>query len=112
MSCECGVTRRPGHFVYSRMMRAATLGSALVNGSSDQLHRTSSHSATAVAESGTLMLVSGADNPTRAAELEQTLIRGAHGPRRLHVIVVGQAGAEAQSARIVRVLSQRGDERE
>jgi L-lactate dehydrogenase complex protein LldG len=92
----------------------------------------------AVAESGTLMLLSGADNPTtlnflpdthvvivsaqdiagdyetlwqrlrdrfgpgtlprtvnlitgpsRSADVEQTLILGAHGPRRLHVIVVG-----------------------
>jgi L-lactate dehydrogenase complex protein LldG len=92
----------------------------------------------AVAESGTLMLLSGADNPTtlnflpdthvvlvsaadvagdyetlwerlrerfgegimprtvnlitgpsRSADIGQTLILGAHGPRRLHVIVVG-----------------------
>ena len=94
----------------------------------------------AAAESGTLMLVSGADNPTtlnflpdthivvidakdvagdyetlwrrlrekfgdgvmprtvnfitgpsRSADIEQTLILGAHGPRRLHVMVVGKA---------------------
>jgi L-lactate dehydrogenase complex protein LldG len=93
----------------------------------------------AVAESGTLMLVSGKDNPTtlnflpdthmvvvdgadiagdyetlwdklrerfgagtmprtvnwitgpsRSADIEQTLILGAHGPRRLHVMVVGE----------------------
>jgi L-lactate dehydrogenase complex protein LldG len=99
-----------------------------------------SHAFGGVAESGTLMLVSGADNPTtlnflpdthvvvidandvagdyeslwrklrekfgegamprtvnlitgpsRSADIEQTLILGAHGPRRLHVIVVGQA---------------------
>ena len=97
-----------------------------------------SHAFGAVAESGTLMLLSGADNPTtlsflpdthvvlvsaadvagdyetlwerlrarfgegimprtvnlitgpsRSADIGQTLILGAHGPRRLHVIVVG-----------------------
>ena len=101
-----------------------------------------SHAFGAAAESGTLMLVSGPDNPTtlnflpdthivvidakdvagdyetlwrrlretfgdgamprtvnlitgpsRSADIEQTLILGAHGPRRLHVIVVGDAGA-------------------
>jgi L-lactate dehydrogenase complex protein LldG len=99
-----------------------------------------SHAFGAVAESGTLMLVSGPDNPTtlnflpdthivvldakdvagdyetlwrrlrekfgdglmpravnlitgpsRSADIEQTLILGAHGPRRLHVIMVGEA---------------------
>ena len=103
-----------------------------------------SHAFGAVAESGTLMLVSGADNPTtlnflpdthmvvvdakdvagdyeslwrrlrekfgdglmprtvnlitgpsRSADIEQTLILGAHGPRRLHVMVVGEAGKGA-----------------
>ena len=93
----------------------------------------------AVAETGTLVLTSGADNPTtlnflpeahmvlinasdvlgsyeeawdrlrtvygeatlprtvnmisgpwRTADIEQTLVRGAHGPRRLHVMVVGE----------------------
>jgi L-lactate dehydrogenase complex protein LldG len=29
--------------------------------------------------------------PSRSADIEQTLILGAHGPRRLHVIVVGEA---------------------
>ena len=29
--------------------------------------------------------------PSRTADIEQTLILGAHGPRRLHVIVVGEA---------------------
>jgi L-lactate dehydrogenase complex protein LldG len=97
-----------------------------------------SHAFAAVAETGTLVLVSGADNPTtlnflpdvhivvvnaddvasdfesvmarlrerfgagamprtvnmvtgpsRSADIEQTLILGAHGPRKLHVIVVG-----------------------
>jgi L-lactate dehydrogenase complex protein LldG len=97
-----------------------------------------SHAFGAAAESGTLVLLSGADNPTtlnflpdthivlvgaddiagdyetlwerlrdrfgvgslprainlitgpsRSADVEQTLILGAHGPRRLHVIVVG-----------------------
>jgi len=101
-----------------------------------------SHAFGAAAESGTLMLVSGADNPTtlnflpdthivvidakdvagdyetlwqklretfgdakmprtvnlitgpsRSADIEQTLILGAHGPRRLHVMVVGVAAA-------------------
>jgi L-lactate dehydrogenase complex protein LldG len=99
-----------------------------------------SHAFGGVAESGTLMLVSGPDNPTtlnflpdthvvvvdakdvagdyetlwkrlrekfgdglmprtvnlitgpsRSADIEQTLILGAHGPRRLHVIVVGKS---------------------
>jgi L-lactate dehydrogenase complex protein LldG len=98
-----------------------------------------SHAFGAVAESGTLMLLSGKDNPTtlnflpdthivvvdaadiagdyetlwrklrerfgagtmprtvnwitgpsRSADIEQTLILGAHGPRRLHVMVVGE----------------------
>jgi L-lactate dehydrogenase complex protein LldG len=95
-----------------------------------------SHAFGAVAESGTLMLASGKDNPTtlnflpdthvvivdpkdiagdyetlwrklretgsmprtvnwitgpsRSADIEQTLILGAHGPRRLHVMVVGE----------------------
>jgi L-lactate dehydrogenase complex protein LldG len=97
-----------------------------------------SHAFAGVAETGTLVLTSGADNPTslnflpdnhivvveakdvagdyeaiwprlrekfgeglmprvvnlitgpsRSADIEQTLILGAHGPRRLHVIVVG-----------------------
>jgi L-lactate dehydrogenase complex protein LldG len=97
-----------------------------------------SHALAGVAETGTLALVSGADNPTtlnflpdthvvmvdakdvtgdyetvwdrirerygaetmprtvnfitgpsRSADIEQTLILGAHGPRKLHVIVVG-----------------------
>jgi L-lactate dehydrogenase complex protein LldG len=97
-----------------------------------------SHAIGAVAETGTLVLTSGADNPTtlnflpdvhivvvnardvlsdfeavmerlrerfgagampravnmitgpsRSADIEQTLILGAHGPRKLHVIVVG-----------------------
>jgi L-lactate dehydrogenase complex protein LldG len=30
--------------------------------------------------------------PSRTADIEQTLFLGAHGPRRLHVIVVGEAG--------------------
>jgi L-lactate dehydrogenase complex protein LldG len=99
-----------------------------------------SHALGAAAESGTLMLVSGSDNPTRlnflpdthvvvidakdvagdyetlwrrlrekfgdglmprtvnlitgpsrSADIEQTLILGAHGPRRLHVMVVGKS---------------------
>jgi len=99
-----------------------------------------SHAFGAAAESGTLVLLSGPDNPTtlnflpdthivvvdakdvagdyeslwarlrekfgdglmprtvnmitgpsRSADIEQTLILGAHGPRRLHVMVVGEA---------------------
>lgn len=99
----------------------------------------------AVAETGTLVLVSGPDNPTtlnflpdvhivvanasdiagdfetamarlrerfgegampravnmitgpsRSADIEQTLILGAHGPRRLHVIVIGEVMESAQ----------------
>ena len=98
-----------------------------------------SHAFGAIAESGTLMLTSGPDNPTtlnflpdthivvvdaadvagdyetlwtrlrsqygegamprtvnlitgpsRSADIEQTLILGAHGPRRLHVVIVSQ----------------------
>ena len=98
-----------------------------------------SHAFGAVAETGTLVLISGAENPTtlnflpdvhivvvsapdvasdfetvmarlrsrfgagamprtinmitgpsRSADIEQTLILGAHGPRKLHVIVVGE----------------------
>lgn len=98
-----------------------------------------SHAFAAIAETGTLILTSGADNPTtlnflpdvhivvvsasdvasdfeavmarlrgrfgagamprtvnmitgpsRSADIEQTLILGAHGPRKLHVIVVGE----------------------
>jgi L-lactate dehydrogenase complex protein LldG len=30
--------------------------------------------------------------PSRSADIEQTLLLGAHGPRRLHVILVGEAG--------------------
>jgi L-lactate dehydrogenase complex protein LldG len=101
-----------------------------------------SHAFGAVAETGTVVLTSGADNPTtlnflpdnhivvvnvndvaadfetifaqlrrsfgdgqlprvvnlitgpsRSADIEQTLILGAHGPRRLHVIVVGEVRA-------------------
>jgi L-lactate dehydrogenase complex protein LldG len=100
------------------------------------------HAFAAVAETGTLVLTSGPDNPTtlnflpdnhivvvdanhiaadfervfvrlrarfgerqlprvvnmitgpsRSADIEQTLILGAHGPRRLHVIVVGSKEA-------------------
>jgi L-lactate dehydrogenase complex protein LldG len=31
-------------------------------------------------------LVSG---PSRTADIEQTIVRGAHGPRRLHVLILG-----------------------
>ena len=100
-----------------------------------------SHAFGAVAETGTLVLISGAENPTtlnflpdnhivvvdvndvagdfetifarlrrhcgdrrlsrlvnlvtgpsRSADIEQTLILGAHGPRRLHVILLGDIG--------------------
>lgn len=99
---------------------------------------TVSHAAAAVAESGTLVLTSGPDNPTtlnflpethivvvnagdvfgdyetvwkmvrgqfgkgemprtvnmitgpsRSADIEQTILLGAHGPRRLHIVIVG-----------------------
>jgi L-lactate dehydrogenase complex protein LldG len=99
-----------------------------------------SHAFAAVAETGTLVMASGADNPTslnflpdnhvvvveasdvagdyetvwrrlrekfgdgvmpralnlitgpsRSADIEQTMLLGAHGPRRLHVILVGEA---------------------
>ncbi len=99
-----------------------------------------SHATAAVAEAGTLVLVSGADNPTtlnfmpdvhmvvvraedvvgdyesawdkirlvsgkgqmprtvnliagpsRSGDIQQTILLGAHGPRRLHILVVGKA---------------------
>jgi L-lactate dehydrogenase complex protein LldG len=112
-------------------------------GVSDGQQRASvSHAFGAVAETGTLVLTSGRDNPTtlnflpdnhivivdvndvvsdfetifaqlrrhfgdrqlsrvinlitgpsRSADIEQTLILGAHGPRRLHVILVGEVRA-------------------
>jgi L-lactate dehydrogenase complex protein LldG len=34
----------------------------------------------------TLNLISG---PSRTADIEQTIVRGAHGPRRLHVLILG-----------------------
>ncbi len=37
----------------------------------------------------TVNLITG---PSRSADIEQTLILGAHGPRKLHVIVVGEGG--------------------
>jgi len=37
--------------------------------------------------------------PSRSADIEQTLILGAHGPRRLHVIVVGKPGSRAGTRR-------------
>jgi L-lactate dehydrogenase complex protein LldG len=117
--------------------RAATL--TVSRGPSDGSDAAAlSHAFAAVAETGTLVLVSGADNPTtlnflsdahivvvdaadiagdyetvvarlrqsfgagrlprtvnmitgpsRSADIEQTLILGAHGPRKLHVIVLG-----------------------
>jgi L-lactate dehydrogenase complex protein LldG len=119
--------------------RAATLD--VTTGISDGKQLASvSHAFAGVAETGTLILTSGPDNPTtlnflpdnhivvveakdvagdyeaiwqrlrdafgdrtmprtvnmitgpsRSADIEQTLILGAHGPRRLHVIVVGEA---------------------
>jgi L-lactate dehydrogenase complex protein LldG len=118
--------------------RAGTL--EVTTGRSDGLQLASvSHAFAGVAETGTLVLTSGKDNPTtlnflpdnhivviaandvagdyetvwqrlrdvhgarmlprtvnmitgpsRSADIEQTLILGAHGPRRLHVIVVGE----------------------
>ena len=102
-----------------------------------------SHAFGAVAETGTLAMISGADNPTtlnflpdnhivvveasdivgdfetvlarlrkqfgkgvmprtlnfitgpsRSADIEQTLLLGAHGPRRLHIVIVDEAGAD------------------
>jgi L-lactate dehydrogenase complex protein LldG len=36
----------------------------------------------------TLNLITG---PSRSADIEQTLLLGAHGPRRLHIVIVRQA---------------------
>jgi L-lactate dehydrogenase complex protein LldG len=38
----------------------------------------------------TVNLITG---PSRSADIEQTLLLGAHGPRTLHIIVVGEAAA-------------------
>lgn len=42
-----------------------------------------------------VMLVTG---PSRSADIEQTLELGAHGPRRLHVVLVEDTGVQAASA--------------
>ena len=39
-----------------------------------------------------IMWVTG---PSRSADIEQTLLLGAHGPRRLHIVVVTGRTAEA-----------------
>ena len=124
--------------------RAGTLGVSPMGARAQQGHdglTAVSHALGAVAETGTLVMASGADNPTslnflpdnhivvleasavagdyetvwqrlrekfgdgvmpravnlitgpsRSADIEQTLLLGAHGPRRLHVILVGEAG--------------------
>jgi L-lactate dehydrogenase complex protein LldG len=41
----------------------------------------------------TVNMISG---PSRTADIEQTIVRGAHGPRRLHVLILG--GMEARRA--------------
>ena len=38
------------------------------------------------AESSNLTLISG---PSRTGDIEQTLVLGAHGPRELHVVLIG-----------------------
>jgi L-lactate dehydrogenase complex protein LldG len=38
----------------------------------------------------TVNLITG---PSRSADIEQTIILGAHGPRALHILVVGSAAA-------------------
>lgn len=38
----------------------------------------------------TVNLISG---PSRTADIEQTIVRGAHGPKRLHVVILGEADA-------------------
>ncbi len=43
----------------------------------------------------TLNFITG---PSRSADIEQTLLLGAHGPRRLHIVVVG-APSEADAAK-------------
>jgi L-lactate dehydrogenase complex protein LldG len=40
----------------------------------------------------TVNLITG---PSRSADIEQTLLLGAHGPRTLHIIVIGEAAASA-----------------
>ena len=35
-------------------------------------------------------LVSFVTGPSRTADIEQTIERGAHGPRRLHVLLIGE----------------------
>jgi L-lactate dehydrogenase complex protein LldG len=36
--------------------------------------------------------VNWVSGPSRTADIEQTMVQGAHGPRRLHVIIVGETG--------------------
>jgi L-lactate dehydrogenase complex protein LldG len=40
------------------------------------------------------MLVTG---PSRSADIEQKIQYGAHGPRRLHVLLVGSSGAAEEA---------------
>jgi L-lactate dehydrogenase complex protein LldG len=40
-------------------------------------------------------MVSG---PSRTGDIEQTIVLGAHGPYRVHVVIVGSAGTPAGSA--------------
>ena len=109
-----------------------------------------SHALAGVAESGTLVLASGADNPTtlnflpethvvvlaaedvvgdyetvfamlrkrygkaalprtvnmitgpsRSGDIEQTILLGAHGPRRLHIVIIGRAKPARRSAALI-----------
>ena len=43
----------------------------------------------------TVNLISG---PSRTGDIEQTIVLGAHGPYRVHVVIVGSAGTPAGSA--------------
>ena len=141
-SCARTICRRPCAWATTRASRAMPWGATaleIAHGPSDghDLNAVSVAFA-AVAESGTLALVSGPDNPTtlnflpdnhfvvvfaddlvgdyesvfaklravygvgaaprtvnfitgpsRSADIEQTLLLGAHGPRRLHIVIVG-----------------------
>ena len=96
---NCPATLRMGADPRLAAMPWSETALEIVHGPSDGRDANAVSAAFAgIAETGTLALVSGADNPTtlnfvtgpsRSADIEQTLLLGAHGPRRLHIVIVG-----------------------